>query len=77
MALGKQQSAEPVRFYVGDDHRLPRRLSAFLTEQIAQLSHTVLQGQLSHDDYKDFTGQLRGLKLALEECERIATELAN
>lgn len=76
MALASQQQS-PVRLYVDDDSRLPRRLSTFLKGQIENLSLTVLQGQLSHDDYKDFTGQIRGLNTALEECERITKEITS
>lgn len=76
MALGNAKES-PVRFFAPDDVRLPRRLATFLKERIANLSETVLQGQLSHDDYKDFTGQIRGLKAALDECESITEEIAS
>lgn len=61
----------PVRLYAEEDYRLPRRLSAFLRERIEDLSAIVLQGQLSRDDYKEYTGRITGMKTALEECERI------
>lgn len=73
MARGNES---PVRLYAEDDVRLPRRLATYLKERIESLSVTVLQGQLSHDEYKDFTGQIRGLKAALQECESIAEELS-
>ena len=75
MARGEAQS--PVRLYSTDDVRLPRRLATYLKEQIESLSETVLQGQLSADQYKEFTGRISGLKMALNECERISEEIAS
>jgi hypothetical protein len=73
MARGE---ASPVRLYAEDDVRLPRRLSTFLKDQIEALSTTVLEGGLSQDGYKEFTGQIRGLKTALIECERLTKEIS-
>lgn len=74
MALASQQQS-PVRFFAPDDVRLPRRLATYLKEQIEQRSETVLHGQLSQDHYKQTTGEIMGLKLALAECERITEEI--
>lgn len=74
MALG---NVSPVRIHVEDDVRLPRRLSNFLREQIENQSAIVLQGQLSHDEYKEYGGRLQGLKMALDECERITEEITS
>ena len=67
---------EPIRLYAEDDARLPRRLATSLTDRIATLSETVLNGQLDEKQYRQFTGELNGLKFALSECERIDTELS-
>ena len=73
MALANK--AEPVRMYSDDDARLPVRLSKVLQDRIESLSETVLDGQLNEKDYRFFTGQIFGLRQALSECDRIATEL--
>lgn len=74
--MPRAEATQPVRLYVEDDVRLPRRLSTFLKEQIDGFSGTVLDGQLSPEDYKFYAGQIAGLRSALEECERIAKEIA-
>ena len=74
--MPRAEATQPVRLYVEEDIRLPRRLSTFLKEQIENLSVTVLHGQLSPDDYRFYTGQIAGLRSALEGCERIAEEIA-
>lgn len=74
--MPRAESTQPVRLYVEDDVRLPRRLSTFLEEQIESYSVTVLDGQLSPENYKFYAGQIAGLRSALEECERIAKEIA-
>jgi len=76
MALASQQQS-PVRMYVDDDVRLPRRLSTFLKERIDNLSVSVLQGELKADDYRSLTGMIRGFQIALDECERITEEIAS
>lgn len=76
MARGNAQES-PVRLYADDDVRLPRRLSTYLKERIENLSVTVLHGQLKPEEYKDFTGEIRGLKYALDECDRITEEIAS
>lgn len=75
--MPRAEATQPVRLYVEDDVRLPRRLSTFLKEQIEGLSVTVLDGQLSPENYKFYAGQIAGLRSALEECERIAKEIAS
>lgn len=71
------ESIEAVRFYSEDDIRLPRRLSTFLKEQIEALSVTVLDGELAPEQYRSFTGQIRGLKTALDECTRITQAISS
>jgi len=73
MALGKP--SEPVRLYVEDDARMPRRLSAWIKQRIDDISETVLTGQLLEKEYRFMTGQIAGLREALSECEEIAKEL--
>lgn len=68
--------SEPVRLYVGDDARLPRRLSHFLQEEIERLSAEVLNGQLTPENYRFYTGRISGLRMALDEAERISEELS-
>lgn len=70
-------AAGPLRIYAEDDVRLPRRLSVFLREQIEALSVTVLDGELAPEQYRSFTGQIRGLKTALDECVRITQEISS
>lgn len=74
--MPRAESTQPVRLYVEDDIRLPRRLSTFLKERIDDFSVTVLDGQLSPEDYKFYAGRIAGLRSALEECERIAKEIS-
>jgi len=68
--------SEPVRLYVGDDARLPRRLAHVFRERIDQLSTDVLNGRLSPEDYRSYTGQIAGLRFCLDEAERISEELS-
>ena len=63
-------SNEPVRLYAEDDARLPRLLGKVLQDRIDGLSEAVLNGQLNEQDYRFYTGQITGLRLALSECER-------
>jgi len=66
---------EPVRLYAEDDIRLPRVLAKFLKDRINDISIAVLQGQLTDQNYRFCTGQISGLREALQECERIDNEL--
>jgi hypothetical protein len=66
---------ESVRLYSSDDVRLPKRLAALLQQRIDGLSAEVLHGQMSRGEYRFSTGQILGLRQALEFCEEIAKEL--
>lgn len=70
-------SANPVRIYAEEDFRMPYRLAKFLREQIAAHSQTVLDGNLTSENYKQFTGIIRGLQIALDEADRLTKELSN
>ena len=67
--------ADPVRIHVDDDVRLPRRLRKFLQERIDGYSKTVLQGNCTHELYKELTGKIAGLTEALRKCDEISKEI--
>lgn len=65
----------PVRYLDEDDPRVHRRVDKSLREKLAGLELTVLQGQLDLGDYRFYTGQIAGIKFALDEIARIIEEL--
>lgn len=65
----------PVRYLEVDDPRLPRRADKALRDKLEGLKITVLSGQLNHDEYKFYTGQIAGIQFALDEIKQIIEEL--
>ena len=73
MALGKTPT--PVRLYVDDDARLPKRLAHLLQDRIDSLTDTIVGGNMPFEKYNELTGWVRGLREALQMAEDLSKEL--
>jgi hypothetical protein len=68
-------AAEPVRIFVSDDERLPRRLVPLLQRKIDAYTGTIMAGQLEFPKYKELTGVVQGLREALQIAEELSREM--
>lgn len=57
------------------DTKLGQQFEKLLREEIANLSLTIIGGLLSHDDYRFWCGQIRGLEEALKILQEAQTKL--
>lgn len=71
------KTSEPVRIYAEDDARLPTTIERALTEARDSLIAGLADGSAKDfADYRDKTGEIRGLNVAISICQNARKQLS-
>lgn len=71
------KTPEPVRIYIEDDARLPTTIEKVLREARDNLISGLADGSAKDfADYRDKTGEIRGLNVAISICQNARKQLS-